>query len=92
MFLTNVYDSNINNNNSYNMMLNNNIINCFEEKQIDQSILTDIINIDKYILSVSYRNDGSSKFGKDNKWAAFSCVKLYFASSALEILRVYFDF
>ncbi len=31
---------------------------------------------DKYILSVSYRNDGSSKFGKDNKWAAFSSAGL----------------
>lgn len=26
---------------------------------------------DKYILSLSYRQDGSSKFGKDNKWAGF---------------------
>ena len=31
---------------------------------------------DKYILSVSHRNDGSSKFGKDNKWAAFSSAGL----------------
>ena len=31
---------------------------------------------DKYVLSVSHRNDGSSKFGKDNKWAAFSSVGL----------------
>lgn len=26
---------------------------------------------DKYILSLSMRRDGSSKFGKDNKWAGF---------------------
>jgi len=31
---------------------------------------------DKYVLSVSHRNDGSSKFGKDNKWAAFSSAGL----------------
>ena len=29
---------------------------------------------DKIVLSVSHRNDGSSKFGKDNKWAAFSAA------------------
>ena len=40
MFLTNVYDMS----SSYNMMLNKNIIDCFEVEQIDQSILTDIIN------------------------------------------------
>ena len=27
---------------------------------------------DKYVVSVAHRNDGSSKFGKNNKWAAFS--------------------
>ena len=26
---------------------------------------------DKYLLSLSYRQDGSSKFGRDNKWAGF---------------------
>lgn len=26
---------------------------------------------DKYLLTLSYRQDGSSKFGKDNKWAGF---------------------
>lgn len=26
---------------------------------------------DRYLLSLSYRQDGSSKFGKDNKWAGF---------------------
>ena len=40
MFLTNVYDMS----SSYNMMLNKNIIECFEVEQTDQSILTDIIN------------------------------------------------
>ena len=40
MYLTTVYDMS----NSYNMMLNKNIIDCFEVEQIDQSILTDIIN------------------------------------------------
>lgn len=27
---------------------------------------------DKYLLTVSFREDGSSKFGKDNKWAGFA--------------------
>lgn len=27
---------------------------------------------DKYVFSLSYRKDGSSKFGKDNKWAGFA--------------------
>ncbi len=27
---------------------------------------------DKYLLTASYRRDGSSKFGKNNKWAGFS--------------------
>jgi TonB-linked SusC/RagA family outer membrane protein len=27
---------------------------------------------DRYLLTFSYRQDGSSKFGKDNKWAGFS--------------------
>jgi|694.fasta_scaffold16515_9 TonB-linked SusC/RagA family outer membrane protein len=27
---------------------------------------------DKYVFSLSYREDGSSKFGKDNKWAGFA--------------------
>lgn len=40
MFLTNVYDMS----SSYNMMLNKNITDCFKEEQVDQSILTDIIN------------------------------------------------
>ncbi len=31
---------------------------------------------DKYILSVSHRQDGSSKFGKNNKWSAFSSAGL----------------
>jgi hypothetical protein len=40
MFITNIYDAS----NSFNMMLNKNIIDCFQVKQIDQSILTDIID------------------------------------------------
>ena len=66
MFLTNVYDSNINNNNSYNMMLNNNIINCFEEKQIDQSILTDIIN-NYNIEDDEYKTNNKCKTDSKNK-------------------------
>lgn len=31
---------------------------------------------ERYLLSVSLRNDGSSKFGKDNKWAVFPAVSL----------------
>ncbi len=31
---------------------------------------------DKYVLSISYRRDGSSKFGRDNKWAGFSSAGL----------------
>ena len=66
MFLTNVYYSNINNNNSYNMMLNNNIINCFEEKQIDQSILTDIIN-NYNIEDDEYKTNNKCKTDSKNK-------------------------
>lgn len=29
---------------------------------------------DRYLLTLSYRQDGSSKFGKDNKWAGFPSV------------------
>lgn len=31
---------------------------------------------DRYLLTVSYRQDGSSKFGKNNKWAGFSSAAL----------------
>ena len=31
---------------------------------------------DKYLLTLSYRQDGSSKFGKDNKWAGFPSAGL----------------
>lgn len=31
---------------------------------------------DKYLLSVTFRNDGSSKFGKDNRWARFPAFSL----------------
>jgi TonB-linked SusC/RagA family outer membrane protein len=31
---------------------------------------------DKIVVSLSHRNDGSSKFGKNNKWAAFSSAGL----------------
>ena len=61
MFLTNVYDMS----NNYNMMVNNNLIECFEVKQIDQSILTDIINNynieDNEINSKNNKNNFESK-------------------------------
>ena len=31
---------------------------------------------DRYLLSLAYRQDGSSKFGKDNKWAGFPSAGL----------------
>lgn len=31
---------------------------------------------DRYLLTFSYRQDGSSKFGKDNKWAGFSSAAI----------------
>ncbi|RZK50649.1 MAG: TonB-dependent receptor [Pedobacter sp.] len=31
---------------------------------------------DRYLLTVSYRQDGSSKFGRDNKWAGFSSAAI----------------
>ncbi len=31
---------------------------------------------DRYLLTLSYRQDGSSKFGKDNKWAGFPSAAL----------------
>ncbi len=31
---------------------------------------------DKYLVTASYRRDGSSKFGKDNKWAGFTSAAL----------------
>ncbi|HTD95184.1 MAG TPA: SusC/RagA family TonB-linked outer membrane protein, partial [Chitinophagaceae bacterium] len=31
---------------------------------------------DKYLLTVSYRQDGSSKFGRDNKWAGFPSMAI----------------
>jgi len=62
MFLTNVYDMS----SSYNMMLNKNIIDCFEEKQVDQTILTDIINNyniedDKYKTNNKCKPDSKNK-------------------------------
>ena len=61
MFLTNVYDMS----NNYNMMVNKNLIECFEVNQIDQSILTDIINNynieDNEINSKNNKNNFESK-------------------------------
>jgi len=73
MFLTNVYDIS----SSYNMLSNKNIIECFEVKQIEQSLLTDIIN-DYNIQdnenktknnknNVKSKNDSSSKVSSKNR-------------------------
>lgn len=35
----------------------------------------------RYLLIFSYRRDGSSKFGKDNKWAGFSSVAVAWKAS-----------
>ena len=67
MFLTNVYYSNINNNNSYNMMLNNNIIKCFEVEQIDQSILTNIIENYNIEDDKNKTNNNKCNFESKNK-------------------------
>lgn len=62
MFLTNVYDMS----SSYNMMLNKNIIECFEVEQIDQSILTNII--DNYnIEDDEYKTNNKCKTDSKNK-------------------------
>ena len=68
MFLTtNVYDKS----SSYNMMYNNNIIECFEVKQIEQSLLTDIINNyniqDNEIKTKNNKNNVKSKNNTSSK-------------------------
>jgi len=62
MFLTNVYDMS----SSYNMMLNKQIIDCFKEKQVDQSILTDIIN-NYNIEDDEYKTNNKCKTDSKNK-------------------------
>lgn len=61
MFLTNVYDLS----KDYNMMLNNNIIDCFEEVPISQEVIDDIIK--DYNLEQNEMNECSSKINKRTK-------------------------
>lgn len=42
---------------------------------------------DRYLLTVSYRQDGSSKFGKDNKWAGFPSAAVAWKVSSEEFMK-----
>lgn len=42
---------------------------------------------DRYLLTFSYRQDGSSKFGKDNKWAGFSSAAIAWKVSNEKFMR-----
>ena len=42
---------------------------------------------DRYLLSVSLRTDGSSKFGKDNKWGWFPSVSAGWRISEESFIR-----
>ena len=42
---------------------------------------------DRYLLTFSYRQDGSSKFGKDNKWAGFSSAAVAWKVSSEEFMK-----
>ena len=42
---------------------------------------------DRYLLTVSYRQDGSSKFGKDNKWAGFPSAAIAWKVSSEEFMK-----
>lgn len=42
---------------------------------------------DRYLLTFSYRQDGSSKFGKDNKWAGFSSAAIAWKISNEDFLK-----
>ncbi len=42
---------------------------------------------DKYVLTASYRADGSSRFGKDNRWGSFPSVAVGWRLSEEEFLK-----
>jgi len=42
---------------------------------------------DRYLLTVSFRQDGSSKFGKDNKWAGFPSAAIAWKLSNENFLK-----
>ncbi|WP_199119426.1 TonB-dependent receptor [Pedobacter sp. ASV28] len=42
---------------------------------------------DRYLFTVSYRQDGSSKFGKDNKWAGFPSAAVAWKISSEEFMK-----
>jgi TonB-linked SusC/RagA family outer membrane protein len=42
---------------------------------------------DRYLLTISYRQDGSSKFGKDNKWAGFPSAAVAWKLSSEEFIK-----
>ncbi len=42
---------------------------------------------DRYLLTASYRTDGSSKFGKDNKWAGFGSGAFAWKISSEEFMK-----
>jgi TonB-linked SusC/RagA family outer membrane protein len=41
----------------------------------------------RYVLSLSYRQDGSSKFGKDNKWAGFPSAGVAWKISSEDFMQ-----
>jgi TonB-linked SusC/RagA family outer membrane protein len=42
---------------------------------------------DRYFLTLSHRQDGSSKFGKDNKWAGFSSAAMAWKISSENFMK-----
>ena len=69
MFLTNVYDMS----SSYNMMLNKNIIDCFDETTISQTTLNDIIK--NYNIDQNKTDNKININSKDNKKKSNSKTK-----------------
>ena len=45
------------------------------------------IFMDRYIMNVAIRRDGSSRFGKNNKWGTFPSVALAWRANEESFLR-----
>lgn len=43
--------------------------------------------MDKYIMNIAVRRDGSSRFGKNNKWGTFPSIALAWRINQEEFLR-----
>lgn len=62
MFLTTVYDLS----RDFNMMIDKNVVDCFEENQLSQEVLSEIIN--KYNLEQNdLRNDSDTYYDRDKE-------------------------